>query len=136
MEFYRARICDSRSSVRDDSNAGKNALYSTGQCIDFVGIASKGIDQAHACVEQLLKAIWHAEFLSHYGLYRTAVLLLADVGLEFGMTKWCRRIADEIMPQVERHFCAGCIADLRFARSFLGMNSNNELLHVLRLRDA
>lgn len=61
----------------------------------------QGVDQAHACVEQLLKAIWHAEFLCRFGLYRTAIILLADIGLEFGMTKWCRKIIDEIMPQVK-----------------------------------
>ncbi|OSX65213.1 hypothetical protein POSPLADRAFT_1044618 [Postia placenta MAD-698-R-SB12] len=57
-------------------------------------------DQAHAWVEPLLKALWHAEFQGRYGLYRTALVILADVGLEFGMTQWCRRIIDEIMPQV------------------------------------
>ncbi|GBE82222.1 predicted protein [Sparassis crispa] len=60
----------------------------------------RGVEQAHACVEQLLTAVWHAEFQCRYGLYRTAIVLLADIGLEFGMTKWCRRIIDEIMPQV------------------------------------
>ncbi|OBZ75246.1 hypothetical protein A0H81_04399 [Grifola frondosa] len=58
------------------------------------------IDQGHACVDQLLTALWHAEFQCRYGLYRTAIVMLADIGLEFGMTKWCRRIVDEIMPQV------------------------------------
>lgn len=58
-------------------------------------------DQGHAWVEPLLKALWHAEFQGRYGLYRTALVILADVGLEFGMTQWCRRIIDEIMPQVD-----------------------------------
>ena len=57
-------------------------------------------DQSHACVDQLLTALWHAEYHGRYGLYRTAVILLADVGLEFGMTRWCRRILDEVMPQI------------------------------------
>ncbi|CDO70809.1 hypothetical protein BN946_scf184798.g125 [Trametes cinnabarina] len=48
----------------------------------------------------LLTALWHAEYQGRYGLYRTAVVMLADVGLEFGMTKWCRRILDEVMPQI------------------------------------
>lgn len=57
----------------------------------------------HTCIEQLLTALWHAEFQCRYGLYRTAIILLADIGLEFGMTKWCRRLIDEIMPQVCYH---------------------------------
>ncbi|KAJ7582745.1 hypothetical protein C8J56DRAFT_791650 [Mycena floridula] len=54
---------------------------------------------AHA-IEQLLTALWHSEFLFRLPLYRTAIILLADVGLEFGMSKRCRRILEEIMPQV------------------------------------
>ncbi|KAI9064349.1 hypothetical protein FKP32DRAFT_1716212 [Trametes sanguinea] len=57
-------------------------------------------DHAHTCVDQLLNALWHAEYQGRYGLYRTAVVMLADIGLEFGMTQWCRRILDEVMPQV------------------------------------
>ncbi|KAJ2991321.1 hypothetical protein NUW54_g8225 [Trametes sanguinea] len=57
-------------------------------------------DHAHTCVDQLLNALWHAEYQGRYGLYRTAVVVLADIGLEFGMTQWCRRILDEVMPQV------------------------------------
>ncbi|KAI0637056.1 hypothetical protein C8Q77DRAFT_1095769 [Trametes polyzona] len=57
-------------------------------------------DHAHISVDQLLTALWHAEYQSRYALYRTAIVLLADVGLEFGMTKWSRRILDEVMPQI------------------------------------
>ncbi|KAI8998714.1 hypothetical protein BD414DRAFT_475857 [Trametes punicea] len=57
-------------------------------------------DHAHTCVNKLLTALWHAEYQGRYGIYRTAVVMLADVGLEFGMTKWCRRILDEVMPQI------------------------------------
>lgn len=57
-------------------------------------------EQSHASVDQLLTALWHAEYHGRYNLYRTAIILLADVGLEFGMTKWCKRILDEVMPQV------------------------------------
>jgi len=63
-------------------------------------IQMRGVDQAHTCIELLLTALWHAEFQGRYGLYRTAIILLADVALEFGMTKWCRRILEEIMPQI------------------------------------
>ena len=47
-----------------------------------------------------MRALWHSEFQCRYGSYRTAIILLADVGLEFGMTKRCKRILEEIMPQV------------------------------------
>ena len=57
-------------------------------------------EQSHASVDQLLTALWHAEYHGRYHLYRTAIILLADVGLEFGMTKWCKRLLDEVMPQV------------------------------------
>lgn len=57
-------------------------------------------EQSHASVDQLLTALWHAEYHGRYNLYRTATILLADAGLEFGMTKWCKRLIDEVMPQV------------------------------------
>ncbi|TFY82669.1 hypothetical protein EWM64_g1341 [Hericium alpestre] len=60
----------------------------------------KQVDQAAMSVEQLLKALWHAEFQCRYGTYRTGIIMLAEIGLEFGMTKRCRRILDEIMPQI------------------------------------
>ncbi|KAF8258613.1 hypothetical protein EI94DRAFT_1621071 [Lactarius quietus] len=56
--------------------------------------------QMRAPVEQLLRALWHSEFQCRYGSYRTGIILLADIGLEFGMTKHCKRILEEIMPQV------------------------------------
>ncbi|KAI0374802.1 hypothetical protein BV20DRAFT_986672 [Pilatotrama ljubarskyi] len=58
------------------------------------------VDHAHTSLDQLLTALWHAEYQGRYALYRTAVVMLADVGLEFGMTKWSRRILDEVMPQI------------------------------------
>jgi hypothetical protein len=58
------------------------------------------IGQAATAVEQLLRALWHSEFQCRYGSYRTGIILLADIGLEFGMTKHCKRILEEIMPQV------------------------------------
>jgi len=58
------------------------------------------VGQASAAVEHLLRALWHSEFQCRYGSYRTAIILLADVGLEFGMTKRCKRILEDIMPQV------------------------------------
>ncbi|KAI0748037.1 hypothetical protein C8Q80DRAFT_1103902 [Daedaleopsis nitida] len=57
-------------------------------------------EQSHASVDQLLTALWYAEYHGRYNLYRTAIILLADVGLEFGMSKWCKRVLDEVMPQI------------------------------------
>lgn len=52
-------------------------------------------------MEQLLNSIWNAEFMFRMPLYRTGILLLADIGLEFGMTKKSQRIIEEILPQVK-----------------------------------
>lgn len=57
-------------------------------------------DQASSGIEHLLKALWHSEFLCRFNLYRTAIILLADIGLEFGITRRSRQILEEIMPQV------------------------------------
>jgi len=58
------------------------------------------VGQAATAVEQLLRTLWHSEFQCRYGSYRTGIILLADVSLEFGMTKRCKRILEEIMPQI------------------------------------
>ncbi|KAF8636546.1 hypothetical protein AX17_003358 [Amanita inopinata Kibby_2008] len=57
-------------------------------------------DQATTAIEHLLRALWHSEFLCHYDFYRIGVILLADIGLEFGMSKRCRHMLNDIMPQV------------------------------------
>lgn len=51
-------------------------------------------------IDHLLKALWYSEFLCRFSLYRTAIIILADIGLEFGMTQKSRQIIEEIMPQV------------------------------------
>jgi anaphase-promoting complex subunit 5 len=56
-------------------------------------------DQATTAIEQLLKALWHSEFLSRLSDYRTGIILLADVSLEFGLSKRSRRTLEEIMSQ-------------------------------------
>ncbi|EKM55387.1 uncharacterized protein PHACADRAFT_208907 [Phanerochaete carnosa HHB-10118-sp] len=66
----------------------------------FEVIAAKQVKQVQNTVESLLNVVWHAEFQQRFGSYRTALVLLADVGLEYGMTKWCRRLIEDIMPQV------------------------------------
>ncbi|GLB34986.1 putative microtubule associated protein [Lyophyllum shimeji] len=82
-------------------------------------------DQATASIEQLLKGLWHSEFLLRLNDYRTGIILLADVMLEFGMSKRSRRILEDIMPQVingndleQRAF-----ACFTFARSILAARS-------------
>ncbi|KAF8628477.1 hypothetical protein AX15_003988 [Amanita polypyramis BW_CC] len=57
-------------------------------------------EQASAAVEHLLRALWHSEFLCHFDSYRIGIILLADIGLEFGMSKRCQHILDEVMPQI------------------------------------
>jgi len=63
-------------------------------------IQMRQYDQATTAIEQLLTALWHSEFQCRFNLYRTGIILLADVSLEFGMTKRCRSILEEIMPQI------------------------------------
>ncbi|KAH9484304.1 Cytoskeleton-associated protein 5 [Psilocybe cubensis] len=57
-------------------------------------------DQAVMGIDHLLRALWYSEFLCRFSLYRTAIIILADIGLEFGLTQKSRRIIEEIMPQV------------------------------------
>lgn len=56
--------------------------------------------QATNGMEHLLRALWHSEFLFRLHEYRTGIVLLADVGLEFGMSKRSRALVDDIMPQI------------------------------------
>jgi len=63
-------------------------------------IQMRRCNQATTVVEQLLKALWHSEFLSRLNGYRTGIILLADISLEFGLATRSRRILEEIMPQV------------------------------------
>jgi anaphase-promoting complex subunit 5 len=74
------------------------SIYVTQVCIviNLVQVSNQG----SAMVDKLLVALWHAEFQFRYGLYRSGLILLADIALEFGMTKKPRRMLEEIMPQV------------------------------------
>ncbi|KAF9005620.1 hypothetical protein BDQ17DRAFT_1353475 [Cyathus striatus] len=56
--------------------------------------------QSVVAIEHLLRGLWHSEFLGHLNKYRTSIILLADIGLEFGMSRRCKRILEDIMPQV------------------------------------
>jgi hypothetical protein len=51
-------------------------------------------------VDKLLVALWHAEFQCRYGLYRTGLVMLADISMEFGLSQKARRMVEDIMPQV------------------------------------
>ncbi|KAG7098994.1 hypothetical protein E1B28_000880 [Marasmius oreades] len=63
-------------------------------------IQMKECDHASVAIEPLLTALWHAEFLFRIHYYRTGMILLADVGLEFGLSRQCKRMVENIMPQV------------------------------------
>ncbi|KIK95893.1 hypothetical protein PAXRUDRAFT_826555 [Paxillus rubicundulus Ve08.2h10] len=56
--------------------------------------------QAVTAIQPLLQSLWHSEFQGRFPLYRVGIILLADIGLEFGMTKHCRRLLEGILPQV------------------------------------
>ena len=51
-------------------------------------------------VDKLLVALWHAEFQCRYGLYRTGLVMLADISMEFGLSQKARKMVEDIMPQV------------------------------------
>ncbi|KAG1905687.1 armadillo-type protein [Suillus fuscotomentosus] len=56
--------------------------------------------QAVAAIQPLLQALWQAEFQGRFPLYRLGMTLLADVGLEFGMSEHCQQLILGIMPQI------------------------------------
>jgi hypothetical protein len=65
---------------------------------------AKQLDQATFGIEHLLHALWNSEFLCRFNLYRTAIVVLADISLELGMSHRAKQILDEIMPQVGQIF--------------------------------
>ncbi|KAH0583911.1 hypothetical protein H2248_009503 [Termitomyces sp. 'cryptogamus'] len=82
-------VCVSPDKVRDP-------LYEV--------IQMRRCDQATSAIDQLLKALWHSEFLTRFSDYRTGIILLADVSIEFHLPKRSQRILEEIMPQVDDLF--------------------------------
>ncbi|TEB35906.1 hypothetical protein FA13DRAFT_1727451 [Coprinellus micaceus] len=60
----------------------------------------KNCDQLSNSVDALLNALWLSEFLGRYHAYRSAMILLADFGLQYGMPKRSKRILEDILPQV------------------------------------
>jgi len=60
------------------------------------------VDQSMIASDHLLKALWHAEYQGRFGLYRAGIILLADMGIEFDMAAWGRRLLEEVIPQVSK----------------------------------
>jgi hypothetical protein len=63
-----------------------------------------GARSGHIWRRSSAEALWQSEFLCKMGLYRAAIILLADVSLQFGMSRRARKILEEIMPQVLEDF--------------------------------
>ncbi|KAG6818143.1 hypothetical protein H0H87_000048 [Tephrocybe sp. NHM501043] len=85
----RAYTHDSRSSLVDKI---RDPLYDV--------IELRRCDQATSSIEQLLKSLWQSEFLTRFNDYRTGVILLADITIEFHLPKRSQKILEEIMPQI------------------------------------
>lgn len=62
--------------------------------------SSQDREQGYQAINALLAALWHSEFLGRLHLYRISIVLLADIGLDFGLSHRCKRILEELMPQV------------------------------------
>lgn len=65
-------------------------------------------DQSAYTIERLLTALWHAEYQFRFNYYRTGMIMLADIGLEFGMTKRSLEIVENILPQVSTDANSNC----------------------------
>ncbi|KAL5529052.1 hypothetical protein ACEPAG_5026 [Sanghuangporus baumii] len=57
-------------------------------------------NQGATSMDYVLKALWQSEYQGRFRQYRLAIVLLADAGLEYGMTVWSKKSVEEIMPQV------------------------------------
>ena len=47
-----------------------------------------------------MEAIWTSEFRGMFQYYRVAVILLADIAIDLGLSKSAQRFVEEILPQV------------------------------------
>ncbi|KAI6127633.1 hypothetical protein EDD16DRAFT_1552061 [Pisolithus croceorrhizus] len=56
--------------------------------------------QAVTAMQPLLQSLWNSGFQGRFPLYRLGIILLADVGLEFGMSKHCQSLMEGILPQL------------------------------------
>ncbi|EJD06020.1 uncharacterized protein FOMMEDRAFT_166316 [Fomitiporia mediterranea MF3/22] len=66
----------------------------------YRALQMRKVNQGASSVDHILKALWQSEYQGRFRLYRLAMILLADVGLEFGMTVWSRRLVEEVLPQL------------------------------------
>jgi len=78
----------------------KNPLPPIIDCYLSRSLQMRKVDQSVSSSDHVLKALWQSEYQGRFGTYRLAVILLADMGLELGMTASSRRLIEEIMPQV------------------------------------
>ncbi|KAH8117473.1 hypothetical protein DFH11DRAFT_1575228 [Phellopilus nigrolimitatus] len=78
----------------------KTNIPSTIEGLLYRALQTRKVNQAVMSVDHILKALWQAEYQGRFRLYRLAMILLADVGLEFGMTAWSRKLVEEVMPQI------------------------------------
>ncbi|KAI0695904.1 hypothetical protein BC835DRAFT_1272629 [Cytidiella melzeri] len=99
--------------------------------------------QGHTVIQPLLTSIWHSEFQQRYACYRPGIILLADVALEFGMSRWCRRIMEELMPQViagddleQRAFACFTLARCIIAAGDSTQEALKESIHYLKIAEA
>ncbi|QRW14582.1 APC5 (anaphase-promoting complex subunit 5) domain-containing protein [Ceratobasidium sp. AG-Ba] len=73
--------------------------------VDSLQQLQNAIDVFHAqqiplSLQPLLDALWTTEFRGTWGLYRTAVALLADLGIGLGMARSGREFLEECMSQI------------------------------------
>ncbi|TDL27540.1 hypothetical protein BD410DRAFT_875728 [Rickenella mellea] len=78
----------------------RSAVGTTMDSLLFRVLQMRHFDQATTAIEPLLRALWQSEYTGRFRVYRLAVIMLADVGLEFGMTLWSKRLVEEVMPQI------------------------------------
>ncbi|KAI0093630.1 hypothetical protein BDY19DRAFT_918021 [Irpex rosettiformis] len=98
--------------------------------------------QGHTAVQPLLTSMWHSEFQQRYASYRPGVILLADIGLEFGLTKWCKKLVEEIMPQLisgddleQRAFACFTLARCIIAAADSTEQALNECIFYLKIAE-
>lgn len=73
--------------------------------VGHVSYASRGYQDAKQVIPAigpLMEGIWITEFRGLYGLHRTAVVMLADVGIELGMAKSAAKSIEACLPQVSQ----------------------------------
>ncbi|PAV23210.1 imaginal discs arrested [Pyrrhoderma noxium] len=79
---------------------GRNSVSSNIEGQLYRALQARKVNQSTTSVDHILKGIWQSEYQGRFRSYRLSTILLADVGLEFGMTVWSRKLMEEIMPQI------------------------------------